>query len=194
MTKAGFNDAVKSGMIFHKGEKKLMSSKNFKYAHDIDNILPNKPGIYCIRIKNISQLPLIFMQILIKKDYDILYIGIASKSLYKRLLLQELRAKGHGSFFRSIGAILGFTPSRGSLARKKNKRNFKFTQIDEKRIIDWINANLLVSWIEEDFSLDEFETYLIKKYRPLLNISKNLTISEELRMARANCVKIACRE
>ena len=85
-----------------------MNLKDFKNCSSIDNLVPNSPGIYCLKIKDINSLPKEFAKILSERNHNIIYIGIASKSLKKRFLDQELRAKGHGTFFRSIGAILGF--------------------------------------------------------------------------------------
>ena len=46
-------------------------------------------------------------------------MALPLKDLNKRMLKQELRSKGHGTFFRSIGAVLGFRPDKGSLNIKK---------------------------------------------------------------------------
>jgi hypothetical protein len=99
--------------------KVLMNEKNFKSAKDIDNLVPDEPGLYCIRINDPQLLQDPFSSILKERKHTIIYIGIASQSLKKRFLGQELRAKGHGTFFRSIGAVLGFTPEPGSLIDKK---------------------------------------------------------------------------
>lgn len=111
-------------------EENLMNENNFKKAADIDDLVPSVAGVYCIRIKNINKLPVPFNQIIEKRHHDIIYIGIASKSLGKRFLKQELRAIGHGTFFRSLGAVLGYRPPCGSLKNKSNKRNYKFSKED----------------------------------------------------------------
>ena len=172
-------------------EKMLMNEKNFKLAKDIDSIVPNSSGIYCIRISNINKLPKPFNKFLSERNHNIIYIGIASQSLNKRFLNQELRANGHGTFFRSLGAVLGFKPLKGSLVFKKNKRNYKFSPTDEQKIIDWINNNLIVNWVEfiEDFEISETE--LINKYQPLFNIAKNQFSLQLLSDLRKECVKIA---
>ena len=100
-----------------------------------------RQGLYCIRIKNVHLLPEPFGTILLERGHDILYIGIASENLYNRFLNQELRAKGHGTFFRSMGAVLGYKPPKGSLIEKRNKKNYKFSKTDELKIIGWINEN-----------------------------------------------------
>ncbi len=172
-------------------ERTLLDLSRFKEAGVIDAVVPSYPGLYCIRIKDSSKLPGIFGRELKERGLDIIYIGKASTSLNRRLLSQELRAKGHGTFFRSIGAILGFKPPKGSLVHKKNKRNFKFGKEDEIKVINWINENLLVNWVEFQGNIPEVESELIKKYKPLLNIDGNPYALAALRELRAECVRIA---
>lgn len=172
-------------------EKVLMDEQNFKIAKDIDDLVPYSPGLYCIRIKSRNQLPKIFADILLERGHNILYVGIASKNLYKRFLLQELRAKGHGTFFRSLGAVLGYRPPKMSLIGKKNKRNYKFSKDDESKIIGWINRNLVVNWVKYTGNLNNIESDLIIKYLPLFNLSKNPAVSRFLQELRNECVEIA---
>ncbi len=172
-------------------ELSLLNETNFREAKDIDGTVPNTPGIYCIRIKDIGALPQVFNSELKNRGHNILYLGIASQSLKRRMLQQELRANGHGTFFRSIGAILGYSPPYNSLADKKNKRNYKFSSGDEKEIIQWINQNLKINWIEKDAGIEEVEGNLILKYKPLLNIAKNPTALNKLSMLRSECVLVA---
>ncbi len=42
------------------------------------------------------------------------------------MLGNELRARGHGTFFRSLGAVLGYLPPKGSLKGKSNQNNYTF--------------------------------------------------------------------
>lgn len=172
-------------------EKVLMNEKNFKDASIIDNLIPNSPGLYCIRIKNKKNLPEPFRNLLKDRKHNIIYIGIASQNLMKRFLNQELRAKGHGTFFRSIGAVLGFRPEKGSLLTKANKRNYKFNTKNENEIINWINQNLKVNWVTFQGNFESVETGIIQRYLPLLNIAKNPAASKELSELRAECVRIA---
>ncbi len=172
-------------------DKTLTDESKFRLANDIDPLVPAKPGLYCIRIKNINALPEPFYTELENREHNIIYIGIASQSLNKRMLNQELRANGHGTFFRSLGAILGFRPPFNSLAGKKNKRNYKFSSSDENKIIDWINKNLMVNWIEQSSGWEELEIALILNYKPLLNIANNPEAMLELSQLRKECVDVA---
>ena len=170
--------------------KTLMNEKNFKSASVINDIVPNSPGLYCVRIKEISKLPKYFAKQLADRKHNIIYIGIASQSLNDRLN-QELRAIGHGTFFRSIGAVLGFRPPKGSLVTKANKKNYKFSAPDKEKIIAWINDNLTINWIEDSRNIEPIESKLIAEYQPLINIAKNPFKLQLLLDLRAECVRIA---
>ena len=172
-------------------EKMLMNEKNFKSAGSIDDLVPHCAGLYCIRISDINKLPKPFNNFLVDRQHNIIYIGIATESLNKRFLNQELRANGHGTFFRSIGAVLGHRPPKGSLLTKKNKRNYKFPEADEQKIIDWINDNLMVNWVECDENFEDIEPQLIIKHRPLINLAKNPVALSLLLDLRKECVQIA---
>lgn len=172
-------------------EKVLMNENDFKSAAIIDNLVPDDSGLYCIRIKDIDMLPKPFDSILKDRKHNIIYIGIASQSLSRRFLNQELRAKGHGTFFRSIGAVLGYRPIKGSLLNKANKRNYTFSPTNEKKIIEWINSNLTINWIVFNGDFESIETGIIQRYLPLLNLAKNPLALQQLTDLRAECVRIA---
>lgn len=172
-------------------EKNLMNENNFKSAGSIDNLVPNKAGFYCIRISDINKLPEPFNTFLAERQHNIIYIGVATKSLNRRFLNQELRANGHGTFFRSIGAVLGHRPPKGSLTTKANKRNYKFSLTDEQKIINWINDNLQVNWVEFSGDFENLETGLITRYEPLVNLSKNPSALQLLSDLRKECVQVA---
>lgn len=169
----------------------LLKEKSFKDAFDIDEIVPNRPGIYCIKIRSAELLPAEFSVVLKERQHLYLYVGIATKSLKVRFLEQELRARGHGTFFRSLGAVLGYRPEKGSLKDKKNKNNYTFSPKDEGQIIKWINANLLVNWIEYKGDIKANETKLIEEISSLLNIDKNPLALKKLKDLRNECREIA---
>lgn len=171
--------------------KMLMNEKNFKPAGSIDKKVPDEPGLYCIRIADSSALPLPFNSLLTARGHNILYIGIATRSLRKRMLGQELRAEGHGTFFRGMGAVIGYRPPKGSLRDKANKKNYTFSPSDKNKIIQWINQNLLVNWVVFEGDFENIETQLITQYLPLLNTDKNPIKLRELTELRRECRNIA---
>lgn len=169
----------------------LLEHNNFKKVSDIKNEIPEEPGIYCIKIIDNQSLPFPFNEIVIKNNQNYLYIGIANRNLKKRLLRNELRGEGHGTFFRSLGAILGFKPPKGSLVGKVNSYNYKFSSEDQGLIVSWIDNNLLVNWIELKEGLKQTEALLIETIKPLLNISHNKFVNEEFSKLRSECINIA---
>lgn len=176
---------------FEKQEAEFIDKSNFKSVDGINKSVPDKPGLYCIRNKNIDMFPEPFKSELSKRNHNIIYFGIASQSLQRRMMEQALRAKGSSTFFRNLGAVLGYRPPFNSLASKRNKRNYRFSTEDEDKIVEWINKNLLVNWIEYNDGLNEIAYYLLRKYKPLLNISRNPHYIPELIKLRNECEKIA---
>jgi hypothetical protein len=168
----------------------FMNDEKFQPAQLIDDLVPATPGLYCIKIKDPKALPAKFRDNLADRKHDILYIGIASKSLISRLH-QELRARGHGTLFRSIGAMLGYRPEPGSLNGKRNQHNYKFSHSDNQKIISWINSNLLVRWVETNDNIDAIECSLITQHRPLLNLAHNPEPFDELKLLRRACERTA---
>ena len=172
-------------------EAALMNDSNMINAGLIDCKVPDESGFYCINIRDINTLPTEFSAELKSRESNVIYIGLASNSLKTRFLNQELRAKGHGTFFRSLGAILGCRPEEGSLNEKKNKRNYNFNHVDKQLIIDWINTNIMVNWVCCDSDFEALETLLIKKYTPLMNLAKNPLKLKRLTELRSVCLNIA---
>ncbi len=151
---------------------------------------PSTPGVYVIRIDNIKALPSVISEELKKRKHNILYIGIASKSIRKRLWKQELHCyKGAATFFRSIGAILGYRPKPNSLS--PSSYNYKFSTEDKYNIISWIESHLLVDFVESNENLKEVESELIKEFIPVVNIAKNPYRLEYVSSSRKECIDIA---
>lgn len=169
-------------------EEKLIKG-DFKSVSSLSaDAIPNESGIYCIKLRENSKLPPKYGKI---REDGIIYIGIASKSLRERLWEEELNHKRAATFFRSIGAMLDYLPPKGSLYGKKT-RNYKFSLEDTDKIQKWMKQSLRVNFIKvENSEIDNIEDSLIKKYTPLVNISKNPNASEELKSERQRCVDYA---
>ena len=171
--------------------EKLMNKQLFRRVGDLcESMVPVSPGLYAIRINDVHELPSPFCEELINRQHDLLYIGIASKSLRERLWKEELNHTSPATFFRSIGAILGFRPEKGSLYGKKT-RNYKFSEEDTETIIAWIKEHILVNFIIINSNLKEIETRFIKENKPIVNIDKNPYKMKALRDLRDECLKIA---
>lgn len=173
-------------------EEQLMNSFNFRRVKQLnDSDIPDSSGVYVIKIKDVYKLPSTFSNVLKERKHKILYIGIATNSLRKRLWRNELHAKGHGTFFRSLGAILGYLPETGSLLGYKNKRNYKFSVHDSAEIIRWIEDNLEINFITHCDNLEQIESVLITNYLPLLNLYKNSIVLSELVKLRRRSEAVA---
>lgn len=173
-------------------EKALIQGK-FLSVNELQNgkKIPNLPGLYCIKLKPGIVLPEKFGKVI---EDGIIYIGIASTSLYQRLWEQELNHKSAATFFRSIGAMLGYLPLKGSLVAKRNKRNYKFNEEDTEKIKNWMKLSLLINFVSvvnSKSEIKEIEKSLIKEFSPLVNIEHNDNKSHALIEARAKCVQWA---
>lgn len=170
-------------------DKKLISTPFFTINElEAGRKVPDSPGIYCIKMRK---------GVLFPKDYGkiredgIIYIGKAESSLKTRLWEQELNHKGHATFFRSIGAMLGKRPPKGSLYGK-DSRNYEFDYMDTEFIKKWMSQSLLVNFIILPIEkIKDIEDKLIKKYCPLVNIKGNPQKSKVLEAVRKECVEIA---
>jgi hypothetical protein len=169
----------------------LLNEKNFKPLPSCEHQIPALAGLYCIRILDPYAFNKPYCDILKERKHNLIYIGIASKSLRKRFLNQELRAKGHGTFFRTIGAVLGYLPETGSLAGKRNQNNYKFSKQVENKIIEWMDKNLLINWVTMEAGCNKIESELIKVHLPLLNIAVNPGALKELTVLRNECKRVA---
>ncbi|MDT0181457.1 winged helix-turn-helix domain-containing protein [Microbacterium sp. ARD31] len=170
----------------------LLASAGFRSARDIDDDVPDRFGLYAIRVRSIDVLPEPYRSIAQERDSDLIYLGEATgQTLRARFLRNEIRGRGHGTFFRSIGAVLGYRPAVGSLVAKGNQRNFRFSPADTAAVVEWINENLVVSWVAFDEGVHVTEVALIRSHTPLLNLRDNPAALPELSKLRALCVEIA---
>jgi len=188
------NDMVDD--VENKTDENRSSSSEFNFISlsDLDqNTIPDCAGIYAFRILNINSLPEPFPEILSLKDNRYFYIGQSSKSLFERMYKQELNGKKHGTFFRSLGAVLGFLPAKGSLLGR-DTRNYKFSKEDTLKIVEWLREYVEVGFFTETENLDQIESDLIKKYTPLLNIQGNPKAIPEISELRKKCVEFAKSE
>lgn len=168
----------------------IFKTEIFKPLKDLDKHNLNFSGIYALRIKNISTFPLQLTNEIEYKESLIIYIGKASKNLGRRLE-EECRGKSHGTFFRGIGAILNFKPSKGSLIGKSNLNNYKYSLADSEKIINWMNENLQFDYLKAEKNIDFIEKDLIKHFQPILNTTHNPKKSKYLAMLRKECRIIA---
>lgn len=179
-------------MTFRGALAKLTAKENLvKVRHAEQGVSPCS-GLYSIYVDRADALPSPFSVELKRRSTCLMYLGIARRSLLKRLIQQDLRHQSPSTFFRGIGAVLGYRPPIGSLRGMANQRNYKFSQGDTGEIIHWIDDHLLVSWYEcEATSLSKIERCLIRHLIPLMNSTHNPARSEVLASLRKECREIA---
>lgn len=172
---------------------KLLDDGSFRSAGEVGPLVPNEFGVYAIRLRAGATLAEPFFSVRDGRDTRLIYIGQAEKqTLRKRLLGNELRARGNGTFFRSIGAVLGYRPPFGSLAGRARMQNYRFAATDRNAIVNWIDMNLEVSWaVLPQSEVHEAEVALIREHTPLLNLQHNPRALPELALLRAECRDIA---
>lgn len=168
-------------------EKKLLQGEFVSVGALSGEMVPDVPGLYCIKLRKSVRLPAKYGKV---REDGVIYIGQASTSLRKRFWKQELNHIGAATFFRSIGAMLGYLPPKGSLVGKKNQTNFKFSPEDTEAIRQWMRESLTGNFIAfSTETMADVEKKLIDKYRPLVNYTYNPDYSREL-----EAVKDKCRE
>lgn len=169
----------------------LLDNASFHRAGEVDQIVPSASGIYAIRLHVDSALPEPFASFLRQRETHVIYIGKAT-SLRSRMLGNELRGRGHGTFFRTIGAVLGHRPQVGSLAGKVNKNNFSYEKRDRDAIVEWINSSLEVAWQSPVATeMRTIESAQINRHAPLFNLQGNPRALAELAQLRRDCREIA---
>ena len=164
---------------------------NFTSYGKLNEEILSSRGFYVIKLRCESILPISYQDELIERANSILYIGKAEGQSLRKRLEQEILHKGAGTFFRSIGAVLGKRPPFESLKEKKNKKNYRFNERDNQFIIGWLlqNVEIAIEKFEGDFNKEESK--MIKKYAPLLNYTHNPLKSKQLERDRELCREIA---
>lgn len=150
----------------------------------------SKHGFYIIQLQVGSKLPLRYQTILEERSNRILYIGKAQGQTLEKRLSQEIEHTSPGTFFRSIGAVLGKKPIKGHLIGKSNQNNYKFPHKETQEIIQWLLKNIEIKLIGNALNFD-IEEVLIKDYLPLLNDQHNPLKLLELKEDKAYCRRIA---
>ena len=121
-------------------------------------------------------------------DPLLVYIGKANgNDGLKQRLEQELYHKGAGTFFRSLGAVMG---KRTIIAHTPaGIRNYRFENPAKEEIIDFIVSDLEVAVIHMDDvgSILTMESTLIETNKPIFNIKGNPNPSQVIFQAREQC-------
>lgn len=189
-------------------ERALFDTERWRVDGELRAKVPTMPGIYAIFVDHSKDLLETSGERCVKEavksivkqmnegeagNRGLLYVGITESSLVKRLVHKNLHGRGASSFFRSLGAVLGCAPCKGSLSSPKSS-NYKFNKDDKAKIVAWIKEHLSVTCVDDFGSVADikpFETVMIRKYSPIFNIKENGNPSEDLQNLREQCLKIA---
>jgi len=169
----------------------IFKDENFKSLKNLENNNLDFFGLYALKIKDSTVLPKQLKEEIENQDLTIIYIGKAERKSLKNRLEEECRGKRHGTFFRGIGALLGLKPPKGSLIGKSNTNNYKFSQSDSIKIVEWMNENLMFDYLKAENNIDFVERDLIKHFQPILNTTHNPKKSKYLAMRRKECRNVA---
>ena len=148
-------------------ESDWVLSANRVSASAAAEALPRSPGLYAVFVDDPDRLPDPFgPELAARANPHLLYIGRASGSLYQRVWVQEFQHKSPGTFFRSVGVMLGYvTPTGG--------KNFEFAVEHKAQIAAWIARHLAVVWTVAVQDLNGNERAAIARHCPLLNLNHN---------------------
>ncbi len=162
----------------------------YSQQSDLDSEVLSNTGLYSFRLVYHAKLPERYQRRLDERPYRIIYIGKAQGQTLEKRLGQELQHTSPGTFFRSIGAVLGYRPVKGSLRNASNKKNYKFSEEDTREVVNWLRENIEVCITPHsgDFSI---ENQIISKYTPLLNHAGNPWKCQELVEDRMICRAVA---
>jgi len=180
-------------VTFLSNETNNLNFKKFDPKTDSEFNIPNLPGNYIICLKANSKLPDsdFTFETLKFNSLDIIYTGIAGKSLRKRDFKQHFTGNNAGSstLRKSLGSLFCYE----KIPRDKDPTNgkTKFRLAVEIELSNWMKKNLILFYVENTNPYSN-EQNLINKYNPPLNLSKNYNkINKEF---RANLSKLRSKK
>ena len=172
-------------------EKNLLQGDFISVGALSGDMVPDVPGLYCIKLRKGVHLPAKYGKV---REDGVIYIGKAD-NLRERLWEEELSHKRPATFFRGIGAVLGYLPPKGSLIGYANQYNYEFSAEDTDAVIKWMHRYLAVNWIQlEPSQIVNTEKDLIRMYQPMMNNTHNPNKNKALAAARKRCREYAKSE
>lgn len=147
---------------------------------------PEKPGNYIFLLRHGVKLPEEMIQeqptfTTLKYEgieYEVLYTGKTSSSLYERVFETHLFGDNAGwsTLRKSLGCLWGYSFTyRDKSPNPDKKVKTKFHEDDEHTITQWMRKNLLVL-VAPNANCDKDEKELIAIFNPPLNLINNHNI------------------
>lgn len=172
-------------------EKRLIQGDFVSVGALSGEMVPKVPGLYCIKLSKEAELPVEYGPF---REDGVVYIGKAD-NLHERLWKEELNHQHPTTFFRGIGAVLGYLSPKGSLIGYANQYNYEFSAEDTDAVIKWMHRYLAVNWIQlEPSQIVNTEKDLIRMYQPMMNNTHNPNKNKALAAARKRCREYAKSE
>ena len=163
--------------------KAIESYKMFDPLKLDKGLPPEKPGNYIFLLRPGVKLP----EDVIKEqpmfttlefegiEYEVLYTGVTSRTLYERVFKTHLFGNnaGRSTLRKSMGCLWGYP----FIYRDKNPNpnrtpKTKYRDADEQAITHWMKKNLLVL-VAPNANYEDDETEMIETFNPPLNLDKN---------------------
>lgn len=160
--------------------------------NEAEQLWKDEPGIYAIFVDAAESLPEPYLSELISRETDLIYVGKAERTLIGRCIEEEMRHKRAATFFRSIGAMLGYVPDVGSLVGMSNQYNYRFSCDSTREIVQWMENHLQATAVPMPAEqVDQTEAAIIRLAKPLINIQNNPDKFNPLVSARERCRSVA---
>ena len=156
-------------------QKSNYQSKFEQFDPKVDDAdqIPDDAGNYIVCLRKSSKLPKTKPDF-ITQNYqgkEVIYVGIAGKSLRKRDYKQHFNGNaGKSTLRKSIGSLFGYQKVPRSVHKDDGKT--KFTIADELKLSHWMKNNLILYFLPNN-QPENLEDLLIKKFNPPLNLAKN---------------------
>jgi hypothetical protein len=164
--------------------------------NDAARLVPNHAGLYAFYGDDRA-----WSDLGLTRAYDgqPLYVGKAERSLNGRDVRTHFAVgkTGSSTVRRSLAALLlnklALVAVPRNLAKPESSANFALDAESEVRLSAWMEQRLsLATWSKPaDAILDEIETAVVRRLRPLLNLDKVGEPRQQLRGARRHMADIA---
>ena len=172
--------------ITNKDMKSIGSYKMFDPMKLDSGLPPEKPGNYIFLLRpgvklpeNVIQGQPTFNTLEFEgTEYEVLYTGVTSRTLYERVFRTHLFGNnaGKSTLRKTLGCLWGYP----FIYRDKNPNpnralKTKYREDDEHSITQWMKTNLLVL-VVPNANYEDDETEMIETFNPPLNLKKNHNI------------------
>lgn len=143
--------------------------------------LPDCSGNYAILLRKDSSLPATGVEYKASmvsyggQEYELIYVGISTKSLRERDYKQHFTGNnaGQSTLRKSLGSLMNLEKTfRSEGEKNKSNPKTKFVDADEIRLSEWMENNLLLLY-RAKLNPEALEEAMIEALNPPLNLKDN---------------------